>query len=66
MDLFWPDLDHEAAGANLRKAVHFARRSIGDHALLDAAGDVFAFAPGSELRVAALWEARRRAAPGAG
>jgi DNA-binding SARP family transcriptional activator len=29
-DLLWPDLDADAAGANLRKAVHFARRALED------------------------------------
>jgi DNA-binding SARP family transcriptional activator len=28
MDALWPDLAPEAAGANLRKAVHFARRAL--------------------------------------
>src|ERR1700752_4070173 len=28
MDALWPDLAPDAAGANLRKAVHFARQSI--------------------------------------
>ena len=26
MESLWPDLDPDAAGANLRKALHFARR----------------------------------------
>jgi DNA-binding SARP family transcriptional activator len=29
MDTLWPDLPVEAAAANLRKAVHFARRALG-------------------------------------
>ena len=29
MDLLWPDLDAAAAGANLRKALHFARQALG-------------------------------------
>jgi DNA-binding SARP family transcriptional activator len=29
MDALWPDLPVEAAAANLRKAVHFARRALG-------------------------------------
>jgi DNA-binding SARP family transcriptional activator len=51
MDLFWPELDAEAAGANLRKAVHFARRSLGDHDLLDVAGEVVTLAPAGGLEV---------------
>jgi DNA-binding SARP family transcriptional activator len=50
MDLFWPDLDPEAAGANLRKAVHFARRSLGEHEVIDSS-DVIALAPGVELEI---------------
>ena len=30
MDALWPDSDAEAAGTNLRKALHFARRALGD------------------------------------
>ena len=33
MDILWPDLPPDAAGANLRKAVHFARQAIGVEAL---------------------------------
>jgi DNA-binding SARP family transcriptional activator len=29
MDALWPELDQRAAGANLRKALHSARRSRG-------------------------------------
>jgi DNA-binding SARP family transcriptional activator len=49
MELFWSDLDPEAAGANLRKAIHFARRSLGEHRLLETSGDVIALAPNDEL-----------------
>ena len=33
MDALWPDLPPDAAGANLRKAVHFARQALGAEAL---------------------------------
>ena len=49
MELFWPDLDPDAAGANLRKAIHFARRSLGEHDLLEVNGDIVALAPRAEL-----------------
>lgn len=49
MDVFWPDLDPEAAGGNLRKAIHFARKALGEHALLALNGDLLALAPGAEL-----------------
>jgi DNA-binding SARP family transcriptional activator len=29
LDAFWPDLASDAGGANLRKALHFARRALG-------------------------------------
>jgi DNA-binding SARP family transcriptional activator len=50
MEAFWPDLDTEAAGANLRKAVHFARRALGEPGLLESA-DIVALAPNDELTV---------------
>jgi DNA-binding SARP family transcriptional activator len=46
MDVLWPDLAPEAAAANLRKAVHFARQALAPEHLardemlrLEAAGD---------------------------
>ena len=33
MDILWPDLPPDAAGANLRKVVYFARQAIGAEAL---------------------------------
>jgi DNA-binding SARP family transcriptional activator len=39
MDLLWPELGMEAAGANLRKAVHYARRAMGaEEAILSTGG----------------------------
>lgn len=49
MEAFWPDLDGEAAGANLRKAVHFARRALGAHELIEVTGAVVSLAPDAEL-----------------
>ena len=51
LDLFWPELEPEAAGANLRKAVHFARRVLGEHDLLELSGDVVALGTGAEIVV---------------
>lgn len=51
LDLFWPELEAEAAGANLRKAVHFARRVLGEHDLLELNGEVVALAAGAEIVV---------------
>ncbi|RRI06464.1 hypothetical protein EH240_04150 [Mesorhizobium tamadayense] len=51
METFWPDADPEAAGANLRKAVHFARRALGAHELIEINNDIIALAPNAELDI---------------
>jgi DNA-binding SARP family transcriptional activator len=62
MDLFWPDLDAEAAGANLRKAVHFARRSLGEHDVIDS-NEIIALASHVELEIdSKLFEQAAKAA----
>jgi DNA-binding SARP family transcriptional activator len=38
MDLLWPELGTEAAGANLRKAVHYARRAMGAEEAIRSTG----------------------------
>jgi DNA-binding SARP family transcriptional activator len=43
MDVLWPDLDPQSAGANLRKALHHARRA------LDGAADAPVIASDAEL-----------------
>lgn len=56
IDLFWPDADLDQGGASLRKAVHFARRAMGSHELIETTGDVVALP--AELSVDAdLFEA---------
>jgi DNA-binding SARP family transcriptional activator len=47
MELLWRDLDPAAAAANLRKAVHYARRVLGADAagLLVSAGEVLLLSP---------------------
>jgi DNA-binding SARP family transcriptional activator len=48
MDVLWPELDPRAAAANLRKAVHDARRSLGTEAgadLLVSAGELLCLPP---------------------
>ncbi len=46
MDALWPDLDPEAAGSNLRKAVHLARRALregpSDAELIESAAEALA------------------------
>jgi DNA-binding SARP family transcriptional activator len=34
MDALWPELGPAAAGSNLRKALHYARRAVGDDAIV--------------------------------
>lgn len=63
MEAFWPELDAEAAGANLRKAVHFARRTLGAPELIALGNDVVSLAPGAELSIdAEQFEAATKAA----
>jgi DNA-binding SARP family transcriptional activator len=49
IELFWPDSDPEVAGAALRKAVHFARKAMGNNDLVSTSGDTVALAPGAEI-----------------
>ena len=51
VELFWPDSDPEVAGAGLRKAVHFARKALGNNDLLSTGGDTVALAPGADIVV---------------
>ena len=51
MAAFWPELDLDAAGANLRKAIHFARRALGVHDLIEVTADIVALAPHAELEI---------------
>ncbi|WP_095091236.1 BTAD domain-containing putative transcriptional regulator [Mesorhizobium sophorae] len=51
MEIFWPDADPEAAGANLRKAIHFARRALGAHDLIEVSNDIVSLAPHAELEI---------------
>lgn len=51
METFWPDADPEAAGGSLRKAVHFARRALGAHELIEIGNDIIALAPDAELDI---------------
>ena len=63
MEIFWPDADPEAAGANLRKAIHFARRTLGVHELIEVGNDIVSLAPHAELEVdAESFEAAAKAA----
>ncbi|GGO23084.1 hypothetical protein GCM10010991_00030 [Gemmobacter aquaticus] len=49
MNLFWPEADSEVAGAALRKAVHYARKALGQNDLISTNGDSLALAPAADL-----------------
>ena len=51
MDLIWPELGPESGGANLRKAVHFARRALGSEDAVDTSTDLFALWPSADLSI---------------
>src|SRR2546421_1125941 len=42
MDLLWPELGTDPAGAHLRKAVHYARRALGAEEALRSTGGMLA------------------------
>ena len=51
MEILWPDLDVDAAAANLRKAVHYARRAMGSEAAIHHDGNLLALWPDATLDV---------------
>ena len=51
MDALWPDMAPDAAGANLRKAVHYARRALGSEASVASNGAMIALWPDAELSI---------------
>ena len=74
IDALWPDLDPTAAGNNLRKALHLARRALGDGSgeaatLIVGRGEALALAPDAwvdvEVFEAGAASARRSGDPAA-
>lgn len=51
MDALWPDLAPEAAAANLRKAVHFARRAFGSDDSLAGTTDAIELWPNGHVTI---------------
>jgi DNA-binding SARP family transcriptional activator len=51
MDALWPDLPPHAAAANLRKAVHFARRTLGSEDAIITGPEMLALWPGEDVLV---------------
>jgi DNA-binding SARP family transcriptional activator len=49
MEALWPDLETDAASANLRKAVHYARQGLGGKEAIGADGDMIALWPAGPL-----------------
>jgi DNA-binding SARP family transcriptional activator len=63
IERLWPELPAERGRANLRKAVHFARRALGNEQAIETRGDVVALWPAAGITVdAARFEAMARAA----
>jgi DNA-binding SARP family transcriptional activator len=51
IDALWPELGPEAGGANLRKAVHYVRRTLSDERAVSNEGDTLSLWASGELRV---------------
>lgn len=51
IDALWPDLAPESGGANLRKAVHFARRALGSDLAIGTDGPTVSLWPDGDLSV---------------
>src|SRR5215472_13479236 len=54
MDVLWPDLTPDAAAANLRKAVHYARTALGAPEAIERRGGMLELCPAGDARVDAL------------
>lgn len=63
MEALWPEMAPDASAANLRKAIHFARRALGGHELIALKNNIVALAPDQELVIdVEVFEASARAA----
>jgi hypothetical protein len=63
MDALWPNLAPQAAAANLRKAVHFARRTLGSESAIGTKAEMIALWPEEAVLVdATRFENAARAA----
>jgi DNA-binding SARP family transcriptional activator len=59
----WPELPADRGAANLRKAVHFARRALGSEQAIDTRADTVALWPSATIAIdASHFEATARAA----
>ena len=63
MEALWPEMAPEASSANLRKAIHFARRALGAPDVIRIENDVVALAPEQDLQIdVELFESEARRA----
>ena len=51
MESLWPDLQADAAAANLRKAIHYARRAIGSESAVQAESGLLTLWPDARVEV---------------
>lgn len=51
MDVLWPDLEVGAAAANLRKAVHYARRALGSEDAISSDGAMLSLWPQATVQI---------------
>src|SRR5215467_3934334 len=51
MEALWPETPPESSSANLRKAVHFARRTLGDHDAIGFDNDIVSLGPEGDVVV---------------
>lgn len=51
MEAFWPELDGELAAANLRKAIHFARKLLGDHDVIHVGNEIVSVSADGGLEI---------------
>ena len=66
MEALWPEMSPESSSANLRKAVHFARRALGAHDVIRIENDTVTLAPELDLQIdVELFESEARQALGA-
>ena len=63
MEALWPEASPDSSSGNLRKAVHFARRTLGDHGAIGFDNDIVSLAPSGDVVVdAEVFEAEAKLA----
>ena len=54
MEALWPEMSPDASSANLRKAIYFARRALGEPELIALRNDIVALAPPARAAIRSL------------